>query len=154
MLVVDGVKLLLLDELHQMRELKGGHALRLQQASKGLDEIVDVRHMGQHVVGRHQIGAFPLLHKTRGQIQIEEPLDRLDSLLTGRGRCASRGLHPQTGNAHSFEELQQIAVVGSDFDHMTARTEAQAFLHLRGIPVRMLQPGRRERAEIGIFVVE
>ena len=40
-----------------MWELESNHPSKLEQGGKALEEIIDIRDMGQHIVSRHQIGA-------------------------------------------------------------------------------------------------
>ena len=50
MLVVDGVVVVLLHQLQEVRELHGDHAPRRQHPLHAADEVVDVGHVRQHVV--------------------------------------------------------------------------------------------------------
>ena len=56
-LVVDRVELDLLDQFEEMGKFDGRRAGGLQQRSDAGDEVVQPRHMGQHVVADDQIGA-------------------------------------------------------------------------------------------------
>jgi hypothetical protein len=55
-LVVDRVELHLADEVEEMRELDRQHARRLEHAGEAGDEVVEVGHVRQHVVGDHEVG--------------------------------------------------------------------------------------------------
>ena len=60
MLVVNGVKLCELDQVHQVWKLKGGHALRFKQHGKSRDKIVDVWHVCQYIVGSGEVSLAAL----------------------------------------------------------------------------------------------
>ena len=55
MFMVDGVKLGILNQMHQMRELHSDGSLRLQYHSQSRYKAVDVRDVGQHVVADDQV---------------------------------------------------------------------------------------------------
>ena len=56
-LVVDGVELVLFDEAREVRELHRDDAVGLQQLLDPGHEVVEVGHLGQHVVADHEVGA-------------------------------------------------------------------------------------------------
>src|ERR1035437_1996862 len=117
-LVVDGVKLAFGNQLEQVRKLEGCYALGFQQHGKASDEIIDVRHMGQHVVGGSQIGLLALGSQFPDLTHAEEVLHNRDALGAGGGSGAGGGLHPGTGDVAGLDILQQVAVVGGDLYHM------------------------------------
>ena len=45
MLVIDGIELNLFDEVEQVRKLKCGYAVRLEQYRKSFGEIIDIRYV-------------------------------------------------------------------------------------------------------------
>src|SRR5690606_26473774 len=59
-LVIDGVELVFPYQVQQVWELEGGHTFRFEQRRKAGDEIVDVRHVRQHVVRDHQVSSLGL----------------------------------------------------------------------------------------------
>ena len=63
-LVVDRVELVLCHQPLQMRKLHRDHALRLEQALHAGDEVVQVRHVRQHIVAEHQIGLAVLWRRS------------------------------------------------------------------------------------------
>lgn len=80
MLVVGGVELIFLHHAQQVGKLEeSDHALRLEQAGEAGNEVIDVWHMGQHVVGHHQIGQLARLHQFIGQFHAKA-LDDVDTL--------------------------------------------------------------------------
>ena len=73
--MVDRVELVLFDHAQQMRKLECRHALRLEQDAKAADEIENVGHMRQHVVGRHQIGGMAAADATLRAVGLAEKHD-------------------------------------------------------------------------------
>ena len=55
-LVIDGVELVLVHQPHQVRELDGDHAARLEQGLDARHEVVELGHLGEHVVADDQVG--------------------------------------------------------------------------------------------------
>ena len=154
MLVVNRVELILLDQFHEMRELEGRHTLRLQQGSKARREIVDIRHVGQYIVGGHQIRLLALARKPVGQADAKKLFDGLDPLETRCGGCAGGWLDTQAGNASLLYILQQIAVIRCHLDHMAVGRQAETINHPAYILFRMLQPYVGKGTEVGILVIE
>ena len=56
MLVVNGVKLVARNELQQVRKLQGDDSLWLEGQPQPAHEVVQVGHVGQHVVADEQVG--------------------------------------------------------------------------------------------------
>ena len=59
MLVVDGIELVLRDQMLEVRKLDGDRAARRQQDLQSPYEIIDVVHLRQHVVTQQQVGVLP-----------------------------------------------------------------------------------------------
>ena len=152
--MVDGIELVLGEQPHQVRELERGHTIRLQQDGESGDEVVDVRHMREHVVGGREVGGESLRHQFPRQLDAEEALDDLDAFLACRARGAGRRFDAGAGDAALHHILQQVAVVGRDLDHVACGTETETFDHRLDITPRMRQPTAREAAEIGVLGVE
>ena len=55
-LVVDGVELDMLDEVADVGVLDGQHAVVGEQGGESADEVVEVGHVGHHVVGHDHVG--------------------------------------------------------------------------------------------------
>src|ERR1035437_4564279 len=55
-LVVDRVRLSSLDQIHQVGKLERGDPVGLQQDGKAGGKIIDVRNMGEDIVGGHEVG--------------------------------------------------------------------------------------------------
>src|SRR2546422_47216 len=128
MFVINCVELALRYQSKEMRKLKRGDAVRLEQYSETGNESVNVRHVREHVVGNSEVGLFSLGGQFAGEAHAEEVLDDVEALGTRRGRSASRRLNAEAGDTARFDVLQQIAVVGSDFDDMRCFIEAETCL--------------------------
>ncbi len=56
MLMIDGVELVLVDQPLEMRKLERDHAVRRQQMRHAGGEVVEVRHLRQHIVADDEVG--------------------------------------------------------------------------------------------------
>ena len=126
----------------------------LEQAGEAAHKVVDVRHMGQHVVGGDQVGLAASAGQFVGQSHAKKALHHLQAQRPRRLGGAGRRLYAVAGNASLLHVLQQVAVVRRDLDHAAACAQAQALLHGLHIGFGMGEPGRRERAEVGVVVRE
>src|SRR4029450_10663391 len=116
-LVVDGVELVALHQPGQVGELDGHHPARLEQAGDPGHEAVEVRRLGQDVVGHHQVGPAALGDQLAGQLLAEEPGQGGDAPFDGGlghvdGRLDAQHRHPA-----GHEVLQQVAVVAGQLDN-------------------------------------
>ena len=82
------------------------------------DEVVEVGHLGQHVVADQQVGAVPLAARAGSRARRAEELDE-----RRRPRCSTRAfgdvggrLDAEHRNAVLDEVLQQVAVVARELD--------------------------------------
>ncbi|MNZ53855.1 hypothetical protein D3C78_717430 [compost metagenome] len=137
-----------------MREFESGHAGRLEQRCETTEEIIDVRHMRDHVIGGHQVGAPAFAVQLRGSFTTEEQLTNFQAFLPRGLRSAASGLDTQARDAATRHELQQITIVGSDFDHAAVGSQAETLDHFGDIALGMGQPGAGERTEISVLGVE
>jgi hypothetical protein len=71
-LVIDGVELVVRHELLQVRELHGDDAVWRQQDLHAGNEIVEIGHVGQHVVPEQQAGRAMFRPKPRGGVPAKE----------------------------------------------------------------------------------
>ncbi|MNK87175.1 hypothetical protein D3C87_1071050 [compost metagenome] len=152
--VIQRVELRASHQRQQLREFEGGDAGRLEQRREAYEEIVDVRHMGEHVVGRHQVSAPTFAFQLRSSVATEEQLTDLQAFFACRLCSAARRFNAQAGNAASGDVLQQVTVVGGDFHHTAVGGQAETLDHLGDIALGMGQPGAGERTEVGVLGVE
>ena len=57
MLVINGIKLIFVHQPEQVWKLHGNDAARFEQDLHSLDEVIEVRNLGQDVVPQKEIGA-------------------------------------------------------------------------------------------------
>ena len=141
MLVIHGIELVVGQQLQQVRELEGRHTSRLEQQCEAGDEIIDVRHMRQHVVRSHQIDLPAFSDQLGRHLPTEESFDDINTLGAGSGRRACGRLHPKTGYVSLLNVLQQVAVVGCDFCHQAVTIQAEAAAHGLHVGLGVSQPG-------------
>ena len=150
-LVIDRVELAVLDQVDHVGHLENRDpAGLLQQNGYPRHQAIEVRHMGEHVIGDDQIGGATLGPEPAGEGAPEEILERRHSGLDGGcGRCR-RGIDAEHGNAALDEVLQHVAVVAGDLDHQGFGIEFQARDQLLGIAAGMAEQGARHRREIRV----
>ena len=150
MLVVDRVVLASLDQPEQVRELQRDQAVVLDQRAQPGGEILDVRHVGEHVVRRHQVG--PAVG--RGDVLAGGGAEELDlgPDAAGPGRLShvGRGLDPQHRDARGQKVLQQVAVVAGHLGDQAAGGEVQPLDHRVGVAFRVRDPGVGIGGEVGV----
>ncbi|MNF99286.1 hypothetical protein D3C84_821790 [compost metagenome] len=154
MFVVQRVELLAGHQCEQLRKLESSDAGWLEQHRKTGEEIIDLRHVGQYVVGRHQIRCPAFAVQLRGRFATKEQLTDLQAFGTGGLGGAARRLDAQAGNTALGHVLQQVAIVGGNFHHATVSTQFEALGHLGNIALGVGQPSAGKRAEIGVLGVE
>ena len=137
-----------------MGKFKSRDPVRLEQFGKPHNEIENVRHMRQDVIGDRQIGR----HSLSGQIPTRSPAEIVDmggdSLRDrGQGNVGGR-LDSLDRNSGFHEVLQKIAVIASDFDNLRLRVQIEAGPHGLGIKLRMSYPTVGIRRIVNIIGVE
>jgi hypothetical protein len=100
-LVIDRVELRLLHQAQQVRELDRDRARRRQRLAQATDEVVDVGHVGQHVVAEDQVGPGAARRRSGGRSRAEELDDRLDALGLRRLGGAGRRLDADAGECRA-----------------------------------------------------
>src|SRR5690349_6526454 len=101
-----------------MRELKGEHTFRLQQDREPGNEIVELRHVREHVVADDQVGADAALRQLYGRFAAEEADLRRNARGHRRAGDVGGRLDAQYRDAQRLEVLEQITVVAGDLDHL------------------------------------
>jgi hypothetical protein len=98
MLVIDGVELHALDQAQQVGEFDADDTVRLEGGGQPGDEIVDVRHMRQHVVRHDQVRREPARHKIARCCPAEKTRFRGDTNAPrGLGHIGGAVRSPSTG---------------------------------------------------------
>ena len=123
MLVVDRVELRVRHQLHQVRELDADHAVAGQHLREAGDEVVDVGHVGQHVVRDDQVDRTALLAEPRCRLAAEELFECFDAQGAGSRGGARGGLDAQAWNSSRNKILEQIAIIGCNFNNQAFRRE-------------------------------
>ena len=141
MLVIDGVELVLFDQVLQVREFKRDHPALLQQRLGAADEIVEVRHVRQHVVAENEIGLAVRGFEFLGERYAKE-IDRdRDAFALGDFGCVGRRLDAHdVGHAERREVLEQIAVIARDLDDEALVVQAAALGDHLAIAARVIDP--------------
>ena len=97
--VIDGIELIVRDQLHEMRELDRDHAARSQRDLQSSDEVVEVRHLREHVVAEEQVRLLSCGHELT-RCRTSEELDRRwDASRNGDLRHICGRLDTQRGDA-------------------------------------------------------
>ena len=145
-LVVDGVELGVLDEVHAVRTLENDATAGAQEAREPGDEVIGGRRVGEDVVAENEIGLTIFGGETGGEVCAEEFDERFDAFLASDFSDVGGGFDAETGHAEADEILQQIAVIAGDLDDAAGRAEGE-FLHVAlcrgaGVPEQGVGEGR------------
>ena len=149
-LVIDGVELAMVEQVLQVGRLDHGDAAGLHQDGDPLDEAVEVRHVGQHVVRMNDVGALSLGREPRGQILAEEFDDGGNAALFGFACDVGRRLDPQYRDGRLGVVLEQVAVIAGDLDHQALRPKLALADQAGDQRPRVPQHGIGERREIAV----
>lgn len=95
--MVQRVELVFSDQRQQMRELESGDASRLEQRGESTEEVIDVWHMGQHVVGHRQVGTPAFGHQPCGDFAAEEHFTDVSPLARAASAVLRVGSMPKQG---------------------------------------------------------
>ena len=151
MLVVDRIELVLVDQALKMRHLDGDHAFRRQEMRHAGDEIVELRHLRQHVVGDDQIGMPALGHDLSSQSLAEEGVERRDAAFRRLFRDIGGGLDAEDRHAEADEMLEQVTVIAAELDDEALGPKPEPLLDHPAVAAGMFHPSRREGREIGVL---
>ena len=109
----------------QVRQLHRHDALRREQVRMPADEVVQVRHVSQHVVGDSR-SAWLRRRPARRPVAPEEFARPSRSPARARRRDVGRRLDPERGNAACDDVLEQVAVVAGDLDRRGSRARCRS----------------------------
>ena len=138
----------------QVRKLHVHQPAGLESRPQASNEVVDVWHVGQHVVADDEVGLPALCGQALRQGHAEELLKRLHALLArGFGR-ACRGLYAKGGHPGLAHVLQQVAVVAGNLHHQGVRPKPQARESGLHVGLGVGQPGAGERREVHVLAGE
>ena len=150
MLVINGVEFDLFDQFEQMRELDRRRAVGLEQPCNPRHEVIEQRHMRQHVVGDDQVGLPAVRNQLLGQTLAEElhqggNADFFRSRRDGTGRIDAEHRH-----AHVNEVLQQVPIVAREFHDQAVFAEAEPVPRHFAVRFGVRQPVVRVGREIHV----
>ena len=148
--MVDRVELHLPDEVEQVRELHGQHAVRLEQQAQASDEVVDVGNVGKDVIRDQQVRGPALRGEPSCGSHPEKSALGRHAPGHGGGGDVARRLDAQRGNAAGKKILEQIAVVARYLDDKRSAVELEPFARFRGKVPAMSQPAFGYGREVGI----
>jgi hypothetical protein len=149
-LVVDRVELVLFHEAREVRELHRDDAVGLQQLLDPGHEVVEVGHLGQHVVPDHEIGADAVTHELVRELDGEELGEGLDPALDRVLGDVLGGLDPQHRYTELGEVLQEIAVVARELHDQRLLVETEAGGDHLDVRLRVREPGVGVGGEVGV----
>ena len=95
-LVVDGIELVFSHQALKMRHLDGDDALGRQEMRHAGDEVVEFRHLRQHIVGDDQIGVPAVGHHLSRSFGAEEGDERRNACLSRVSATLAAGSMPRT----------------------------------------------------------
>ena len=151
MLVVDGVVLVLLHQPAQVRKLERHDSFRFQHDLNAAHEIVQVRHLRQHVIADDKVRPLSVPHHFAGGGAAEE-LDQGWNAFFDRhlGHVCGR-LDSQSGNAFPDKVLEQVPVVACQFHRQALFAKLEARDDHLHIIRSVFQPRVRIGRKIGVF---
>ena len=133
-LVINGVKLALLNQPEEVGELHGDRPAGGQHRTQPLHKAVDIRDVGQHIVADYQVVEAVPAPELPGGTGPEKAAFHLNSLFPCFRRHIFRRLNALDGDAIGLEVLQQVAIVAGNFQHMADRRKGKAgddHIHIR-----------------------
>ena len=115
------------------------------------DEVVEVGHVGEHVVAEQQVGcATPPRSEPCAVCRPKNSTSVGIPFCSATLRDVGGGLDAEHGDPALVEVLQQVAVVGGELDHVAVGPELEALDHLLDVAAGVLEPGRRVRREVRV----
>ena len=125
--MIDRVVLVLLHQSHEVGKFERRDTPRLKHDRDATHEVVEVRHLRQHIVTDHQIGSLAIGGYLPRGLASEELHQRRHTFFHGHlGNIGGR-LDAQSGNSFVDEVLQQIAVIARQFDGQALPAETETF---------------------------
>ena len=124
--MVDRVVLHALEQPRQVRELEGRRPFRREQDRHAGNEVVQVRHLREHVGAEDEVGVPAFGDEPLGEFAAEELDEHWHAALLRRLCYVRRRVDAEHGNLLGQEVLQQVAVVRGDLDNEALRGEPEA----------------------------
>ncbi len=114
MLVVDRVEEGLLENVHQIGNLKHKNSVLRQQTSNALHDARQIIHVRKNIVGSHHFSRAMPRTNFRCQLRAEKGRQRFDTVARSFLGDAARRIHSHPSHARLLKEAQQRAVIGAD----------------------------------------
>src|SRR5471032_985461 len=150
MLMIDGIELVVADQLQQVREFDRNAPTGSESELETLHKVLDVGNVSKHIVCRYQVRRFSGCGEFRALLLSKKCNVRGDSLFHGHPGDVGRRFNAEDGNAKLLEILEQIAVVAGDFHDSRCSTQLQSFDHILCIFLAMPEPTVGIRGEIRV----
>lgn len=150
MLVIDGVELNIFHQPQQMRKFDADDTIRFQNAIEPTDEVVDVRHVRQHVVADDDIGGKAPGDEIGSRFLAEEPRFRGNADLPRHIGDVFGRFDAEHRHAGLDEMLEKVAVVARYLDHLRFLAETEALARHDGELAGMLYPAITVGGEVGV----
>ena len=138
--MINGVELVVLDELHQVRDLHRDRAVRRQQLFHSGHKVVEIGDVSQNVVADQEIGGPAPASEVHGDGSAEELDVRGDATGFGNLRHVGGRLDSQYVEAASHKVLEQVSVVRRNFHNPAVLAQAEALNRRVGICPRVGDP--------------
>ena len=140
MLVIDGVELVALHQLPQVRKLHRDHAVRGEQSFQSGDEVVEVGHMREHIVAEHQVCLAMGAGNDFGGGAAQKADFRGNTFQCSSRRDIGGRLYTENRHAPGNKMLQKVAVVACNLDDLAGRPQPETLDRHFRVKARMLDP--------------
>src|SRR5713226_3034201 len=151
MLMVDRVKLILLDQLQQVRELERQNPSGLEQDLDSSNKVAEIGNLRQNIVADQQIRLFTLRSQLSSQPLAKKLHQCRNLLLLGNFRHVGGRLNAQHRNLFLDKVLQQVAIVAGQFHNQTPFIQPKPVAHLIGVAPAVFQPAVGVGREVGVL---
>ena len=123
--MVDGVKLAVIYQVHDVRHLDDGHSVILQDHVHAAGKTVEIGHVGQHVVEVEHVRPSALPLQLSAQLFVEEVAQSRNAPLSFSDSCDVGGrLDAQDRDAGLLVVLEQVTVIARYLNGQTGAVEA------------------------------
>src|SRR3972149_8567153 len=150
MLMINSIELALLHEAHQVGKLHGDHAVRLKKNFHPLNKIIQLRHMGEHIITDYQIGLHAITGKISSSFLTKKHNFCGYSFFQRRFRNICGWFYTQYKDAPGIKIMEQISVVAGEFNDQILPVQAKPRRRHVNIVFGVLQPTVRIRREVRI----
>lgn len=153
-LMVNGIKLAMFDQILNIGNLDDGQAVLLQQGADAFNQPVAVRDVRQDIVGDDDVRPFPFVPQSLGELFPEKGAQGGNaSRLSGFSRSLGR-VDAQDWNALLHEAPKHISIIAGDLHYEATAIELLRVDQPQRVLPRMLQQGIGEGGEVGIAATD